>query len=89
MSYGWDFGAEITGYIMNFLVQIFSSVVSAFLRLFGRRPKNPYKNAEQITHATKNPPVNRRLASSEPRGIFFGKQYNQYVIKPEKPTDTF
>jgi len=84
MGYTWDFGAEITGYIMNFLIQIFSSVVSAFLRLFGRQPKNPYKNAEQITHTAKNPPVNRQLASAEPRGIFFGAQYNQFVVKSEE-----
>jgi type IV secretion system protein VirD4 len=84
MGYNWDFGAEITSYIMNFLVQIFSSIVSAFLRLFGRQPKNPYKNAEQATHAAKNPPVNRQLASSEPRGVFFGTHHNQYVVKSEE-----
>jgi type IV secretion system protein VirD4 len=84
MGYNWDFGAEITGYIMNFLVQFFSSIVSAFLRLFGRQPKNPYKNAEQATHAAKNPPVNMKLASPEPHGIFFGTHHNQYVVKPEE-----
>jgi len=84
MGYTWDFGAEITSYIMSFLIQIFSGIVSAFLRLFGRQPKNPYKAAEHTTRATKNPPANRQLMSAEPHGIFFGKQYNQYVIKPEE-----
>jgi len=80
MSYGWDFGAEITSYIMNFLVQIFSSVASAFLRLFGRKPNLP-PPSDDVT--AKNPPVNRRLASSEPHGVFFGKYENQYVVKSE------
>jgi len=83
MGYGWDFGAEITSYIMNFLVQIFSSLTSAFLRLFGRQPKNPLPPPDEVTARAKNPPVNRQLASSEPHGVFFGKYENQYVVKPE------
>ena len=83
MSYGWDFGAEITSYIMNFLVQIFSSIVSAFLRLFGRKPKNPLPPPDEVTAMAKNPPTNRRLASPEPRGVFFGKRVSQYVVKSE------
>jgi len=80
MGYGWDFGAEITSYIMNFLVQIFSSVVSAFLRLFGRKPNSP-PPSDDVT--AKNPSANRRLASPEPHGVFFGKSGSQYVVKSE------
>jgi type IV secretion system protein VirD4 len=83
MGYGWDFGAEITSYIMNFLVQIASSVTSAFMRLFGRKPKNPLPPPDKATAMAKNPPANRRLASSEPRGIFFGARGSQFVVKSE------
>jgi type IV secretion system protein VirD4 len=83
MSYGWDFGAEITSYIMNFLVQIFSSIVSAFLRLFGRKP-TPKKPPEQVDFEAKNPPTNRKLASVSPHGVFFGTRGNRYVVKSEE-----
>jgi len=83
MGYGWDFGAEIKSYIMNFLVQIASSVTSAFMRLFGRKPKNPLPPPDKATAMAKNPPANRHLASSEPRGIFFGTRGSQFVVKSE------
>ncbi|MDR0372692.1 MAG: type IV secretory system conjugative DNA transfer family protein [Nitrososphaerota archaeon] len=84
MGYNWDFGSEITGYIMNFLVQISSGIMSAFLRLIGKPKKDPHKIAEQTTHAAKNPPVNKQISSAEPRGVFFGTHGNQYVVKSEE-----
>jgi type IV secretion system protein VirD4 len=52
------------------------------LRLFGKKP-NPKKKAEVADFAVRNPPANRRLASSEPRGVFFGTRGNHYVVKHE------
>jgi hypothetical protein len=39
MGFAGDLGAEFTGYLMNFIMQIASSVTSAFMRMFGRKPK--------------------------------------------------
>jgi len=83
MGFAGDLGAEFTGYLMNFLVQIASSVTSAFMRLFGRKPKDPLPPPEQATQAAKNPPANRLLASPIPCGVFFGARGGQYVVKPE------
>jgi type IV secretion system protein VirD4 len=83
MSYRWDFGAEITSYIMNFLVQTFSNIASSFIRLFGKRPKDPHEKAKKAESEAKNPPVNEQLLSAQPHGVHFGTQNKQYVIKPE------
>jgi hypothetical protein len=83
MGFAGDLGAEFTSYLLNFLMQFASSVTSAFLRLFGRKPKDPLPPAENVTAMARNPPVNRLLASSKPRGVFFGGWHNQYVVKPE------
>ena len=83
MGYGWDFGAEITSYIMNFLMQISASIASSFARLFGRKPKNALPPAEQVTAMAKNPPVNKQLLSPIPRRVFFGARGNQFVVKSE------
>jgi type IV secretion system protein VirD4 len=83
LGFAGDLGAEFTSYLLNFLMQIASSVTSAFLRLFGRKPKDPLPPPEQVTAMARNPPVNSRLASAEPCGVFFGTHGKQYVVKPE------
>jgi len=77
-----DFAAEITGYIMRVIGQASAWVVLAAARLSGRRP-DMQKTAAQAAYAAKNPPVNRRLASPAPHGVFFGTRGGQYVVKPE------
>jgi hypothetical protein len=84
MGLASELGTEVTGYIMNFLIQIASNVTSAFLRLFGRKPKKSLPPPEQVTAMVRNPPVNRQLASPEPCGVFFGAKGGQFVVKPEE-----
>jgi len=64
-------------------MQIASSMTSAFMRLFGRKPKDPLPPPEKVTDMARNPPVNGQLASPQPHGVFFGTHGNQYVVKPE------
>ena len=80
MGYETD---EFTKLIINFITQMFTSVASSFMRLFGRKPKDPLPSAEQVTVMARNPPVNKQLLSPVPRGVFFGARGNQYVVKPE------
>ena len=65
---------------MNFLIQIASSVTSAFMRLFGMKPKNTLPPAEQVTAMAKNPPTNRQLASPEPHGVT-AEHIHQIIIE--------
>ncbi|MDR0460089.1 MAG: hypothetical protein LBH62_01435 [Nitrososphaerota archaeon] len=71
--------------LINFIMQMFTNATSAFMRLFGRKPKNPYtgRDAEQAAYTARNPPANKRLTSPEPRGVFFGARGSQYVVKTE------
>ena len=73
---------DIMSGLMRVVLQCFTGIVSAFLRLFGRKPK-PTKPPPQVDYEARNPPTNRKLASVEPRGVFFGTRGNQYVVKPE------
>jgi type IV secretion system protein VirD4 len=83
MGFAGDFGSDITGYIMNFIMQIASSMTSAFMRLFGRKPQDQLPPPEAVTAMAKNPPANKLLASPVPCGVFFGARGKQYVVKPE------
>jgi hypothetical protein len=54
MGFAGDLGTEFTGYLINFLTQMFASVTSAFLWLFGRKPKPP----PPPLFEAKNTPIN-------------------------------
>jgi hypothetical protein len=49
VGFAGDLGAEFTGYLLNFIMQIASSITSAFMQLFGRKPKDPLPPHEQVT----------------------------------------
>ena len=76
------FADDIVNSIMRYMAQFVVNIAGAFLRLFGRRPK-PKKGHARADFAAKNPPVNRQVISSTPRGVFFGTRGNQYIIKHE------
>jgi type IV secretion system protein VirD4 len=73
---------EALGAISRVFLQFFGGIVSALMRLFGKRP-DPATEAEHLTAIAKNPPVNRQLLSESSHGVLFGARYNQYVLKPE------
>jgi len=83
MGFGGDLGAEFTSILIKVVMQFFTSVTSAFMRLFGKSRKNPKKESERVTFMARNPLANEKLVSAVPRGVFFGGQYDSYVIKPE------
>jgi len=76
MGYPMD---EFSSMLIRGIIQFFTSIASSFLRLFGRKPKPP----PPPPFEARNPPTNRQLASSVPRGVFFGARGGQYVVKPE------
>jgi len=84
MGFSGDIAWEFTMFLLRSVVQFFASAFSVFLRLIGRPRKDHKKAAEKAAFEAKNPPANRQLASAKPRGVFFGKRRNQYVVKPEQ-----
>ena len=72
---------EIAKIFIGLMQKIFSAFVSIFMGLIPR--KNPADKAKQEEFKAKHPPANINVTSLERRGVFFGKQANRYIIKPE------
>ena len=74
---------DFSSMLLRGIMQFFTSIASSFARLFGIKP-NPLPPPEVATAMARNPPVNRRLLSPVPCGVFFGARGGQYVVKPEE-----
>jgi len=82
VGFAGDFVSEITGYILRALGQASFWIMSAVARLTGQKFGGG-KAVDRASFAARNPPANEWMKSSVPHGVFFGRQYDKYVIKPE------
>jgi len=84
MGFAGDLTGETTSLLMRVISPIASyavKIVSKVLRsLFG---KDPERDARREEFKAKFPLANEQVTSFAPSGVFFGKQYDRFVIKPE------
>jgi len=83
MGFGGDIAGEATSVLIRVAIQVFAAIANVFARLLGRPPKNIKKIAEKAEFEAKYPIANERVTSPKKHGVFFGRQYNKYIIKPE------
>jgi type IV secretion system protein VirD4 len=87
MGFAGDLLGDVTSILINITTKIFSAIASLIAKLLGRviiPQPDPQGDAKRDEFMTKHPIANIQVISGEKRGVFFGTQLNNYIIKPEE-----